>query len=493
MKTVAQRLVLGMLLLHAAAYASAQEWKAHFSSIGTFSSPRLSDLNQDGTLDVVLGAGKAEFESSDTAVIALNGADGSVLWVAPADDQIFGSALLLDLTGDGVDEVVIGGRSAELMALNGATGQELWRFRDGLSQDGKEGGQWYNFYNAQQIDDCNGDGTPDILVSNGGDVLVEPYDPDRPVGHLVIISGATGGVLARAAMPDEKEIYMSVVLDAPHLDAQILFGTGGETIGGSFYRSTLDAVLREDLSKAQLLCSSPDKGFIAPPAWVDLTGDGVLDMAVLAVDGWFRCFEGVSGSLLWETLLPNTEAYSSMAVGYFTEDNVPDFFCSVAEGEWPKLEWNRQFLLSGKDGTLLRSDSLGFYQTSSPIAGDLTGDGKDEVLLSVNYQEFDSLHFKYFRNMLVAINQDLPEPIQLLPPLPGSNISSTPWMGDMDADGRLDIVYVHGTNDRQTYTFDGMSVMRLKTDIVLPAVPGWGGYMGNAGNGIFPARIIKQP
>ena len=49
----------------------------------------------------------------------------------------------------------------------------------------------------------------------------------------------------------------------------------------------------------------------------------------------------------------------------------------------------------------------------------------------------------------------------------GNNISSTPWVGDLDHDGKLDIIYVHGINDRHTYTFDGMKVHRIRTQILL--------------------------
>ena len=73
--------------------------------IGTQSSPRAADLNKDGIMDVVLGAGKVEFQSSDTAVIALNGADGKLLWHVSARDQIFGSPAFKDITNDATPEV----------------------------------------------------------------------------------------------------------------------------------------------------------------------------------------------------------------------------------------------------------------------------------------------------------------------------------------------------------------------------------------------------
>lgn len=47
--------------------------------------------------------------------------------------------------------------------------------------------EWFNFYNPQFIPDQNDDGKEDILVSNGGDVMAEAYDPNRSW-----LTGATG-------------------------------------------------------------------------------------------------------------------------------------------------------------------------------------------------------------------------------------------------------------------------------------------------------------
>src|SRR5688500_8998685 len=70
-------------------------WSARFSGIGTFSSPRVTDLNGDGTGEVILGAGREEFKACDSAVTALDGKTGKMLWHIPAIDQVFGSPAFL--------------------------------------------------------------------------------------------------------------------------------------------------------------------------------------------------------------------------------------------------------------------------------------------------------------------------------------------------------------------------------------------------------------
>ncbi|MEM6378183.1 MAG: PQQ-binding-like beta-propeller repeat protein [Bacteroidota bacterium] len=472
-----------------------KSWTQTITGVGTFSSPRVSDLNQDGTDDIVLGAGRLEFESCDSAVIAMDGKTGKMLWNVPAKDQVFGSAMFLDVTGDGIAEVFIGGRSAELIAINGATGAVVWRFSTktrGL--DGKKV-KWYNFYNPQFIPDQDGDGLKDLLVSNGGDVMVEAYDPDRPPGYLVVLSSKDGHLLAQAEMPDGKEIYMSVtVTETPDgKDHEVLFGTGGETVGGNLYIDYLSNIMKNDLSDAKLLDSSKNKGYIGPAVRVDVTEDGITDIFVCTVDGRLLAYDGDGHQLLWEVVVPNTECYGSIAIGQFTADSIPDLFLSFGRGVWPDLDGNYQHMVNGRTGQVEFTDSLGYFQMASPVAFDYDDDGKDEVLFSVNIQEVQSGFLKFFYNMLVVADFQTGQLLMFGEKLQGNNLSSTPWVGDLDHDGRLDILYCHGDNLRRTYTFDGIKIRRIATQFPIKQTIPWGAYQGSNYDGIFQKGKVNNP
>ena len=460
-----------------------RNWSVRYTGIGTFSSPRVTDLNADGTGDIVVGAGREEFKACDSAVIALDGKTGNMLWHIPAIDQVFGSPAFLDVNGDGVMDVFIPGRSTELFAIDGKTGVIIWKFN---KKQGKQ--KWYNFYQPQFIRDVDGDGLRDILISNGGNVWAEPYDnKKRYAGTLVVLSSRDGTLLAKASMPDKKETYMSLsaLPSADESDYQVVFGTGGETIGGNLYVTTLTSIMKGDISKAKLLDSSPEKGYIGPAAWVDITHDGFPDIIANAVEGKLVAFDGRSYEPLWSVKIPNAEAYSSIAPGRFNDDSTPDFFVSYAIGQWPKLDWSKQVMIDGASGRIAFIDSLGFYQTSTPVVMDLDNNGRDEALLSVNIEIYDEKNRKELFNMIVSVDFHTKEVRQFTEPMKGSNISSTPWIGDLDNDGLLDIVYCHGTNTQKTYTFDGMQVNRHATTVPIRGEIKWGSYMGTHYDGIY--------
>src|SRR5688500_16203099 len=131
-------------------------WDKNFPRIGSQSSPRAADLNEDGTLDIILGAGENEEQYSDQGILAFNGKTGELLWQQEANDQVYGSATLYDVTDDDVEDIFIGGRSPHFKALNGKTGKVLWEYNyqkyvnDPILRHAR-----FNFNNAILVPDQN--------------------------------------------------------------------------------------------------------------------------------------------------------------------------------------------------------------------------------------------------------------------------------------------------------------------------------------------------
>ncbi len=446
------------------------QWDRSFNGIGTLSSPRAADLNADGVKDIILAAGANEFEATDTALIAINGHNGEVLWAIGATDQLFGTPILLDINQDQTQDIIISGRSGQLRAVNGADGKLIWDFE----QDQKPDFPLYNIYTPALISDQDGDGLPDLMVAQGGDVSKKPYEQYRPPGRMLLLSSRDGKVMATDTLPDGKETYMSPVVYTKDDQEWILFGSGGETIAGNFYRLSLADFRNSGTREAEILADGRAKGFIAPPIQADLSSDGQPDIVVNAVEGRLLALDGATGKLLWEFAMDSMEVYTSPAVGNFNGDAVPDVFVNFGKGIWPNLIQCRQLAIDGSSGKVLFEDSLSFFSMSSPVTLDINADGLDEALLSINFRVEKRLgpgitFSNEVHNKLLAFDVAHQRSLRLDIDMPGPNPAVTPLLDDLDKDGLTDLVFAYHTDAYHMGQFNGMKVFRKELDIPLPA------------------------
>lgn len=462
-------------------------WIATLPGHGTNSSPRLADLTGDGILDVVIGAGKNEWQRSDTAVVAVDGASGKLLWSVAAPNQVTGTATILDVTKDGVPDVFIGGRSAFMAGINGKTGELLWQYQLPKDTIGAIRFATHNFFNAQAVPDQSGDGIQDLLVANGGNPQSYPNTANgREPGVLMVLESTTGKVLAAAAVPDGRETYLSPLFFDFEKNGkpEVIFGTGGETIGGGLYRVAFADLMKNDLSLARALNQTTGHGFIAPPVLADVTKDGVADIVANNQGGILMAFDGKTDKLLWQIKVDSTESSSSLAVGFFNDDEVPDFFGQYAVGVWPDNTGSRQLALDGRNGQIIKEYRLGCTGFFSPVAFDIDGNGTDEVLMSVNNYNCRGIHVVDCQHYLAIF--DFKKGVrQFSEQQRVKNLSTTPWVGDMDGDGLLDVVYCVQANTAKIIEFYGMAMLRKESRQKLQKQPIWGGYMGSDGDGVF--------
>lgn len=473
-------------------YSSTDYWKQSIPSIGSSSSPRLVDLNNDGVLDIVMGGGGREFTETDFGVFALDGSDGTLLWNVPARNQVIGSPIFKDINNDNYPDIIIGGRSAILYAINGISGDIIWEYLPSYdSMDIISDTTLLNFYNPQFIPDQDRDGLDDILIAYGGFMQAEPDESDRPSGSLKVVSSKDGTLLAKAKMPDGKETYMSALVHdfEQNGELSVIFGTGGETIHGNLYKVDLESVIEEDISQAEVIADGNGKGFISPPVLVDVNDDNIQDIVVSSVNGEIFCFDGETFNILWHTKLEGEfEGYAMPAPGSFNEDTVPDLFISYGHGIWPDVDFTYQIALNGQDGSIIFKDTLGNFQYASPLTFDFTEDGYDDVLVVVNnISNFKGAYtsIKSYSNDLTVF--DIQNKIKLLlhDTKSGSNLGSTPVLADLDNDSYLDIIYVYMNDPWNFYSFNEAIIERIATDFEINQPVRWGEYMGKNHNGIF--------
>lgn len=176
------------------------------------------DLDGDGTPDLVVGAKDA---GGTGGVWALSGFDGAPLWppvfgIDPGD-QAFGArlALISDVTGDFVDDIVVGARNRDDLAageenggavylLDGATGAPTF-----FAAFGAAGDQLGS--DVSSAGDLDGDGLADLLAG------ARSRGPNFS-GGLVAYSSLTGAELLSRTGPAEGGSLGSAVAGGLDLD-----------------------------------------------------------------------------------------------------------------------------------------------------------------------------------------------------------------------------------------------------------------------------------
>ncbi|XP_053372852.1 uncharacterized protein LOC128546395 [Mercenaria mercenaria] len=254
-------------------------WTVGIPKLLTESSFRLVDVNQDGVLDIIVGfATGADGYNIPSIVcdiyfagtypcfgglLALEGSSGKELWRHYSDHEIYGINCGVDLNKDGVMDCLAGGRAGAFQAVSGKDGSLIWNFG---KQNAKN--DIMNLYTAQIIKDIDGDGTVDILAIHGGDPLQDPGSKYRLSGRVLLMSGKTGKVISWKGVPDGRESYYSpqvyMWLDGTQL---VLFGTGGETHGGSLWVIKLDDLIKGDIDKRHVFLTS--NKFATKYVWID--------------------------------------------------------------------------------------------------------------------------------------------------------------------------------------------------------------------------------
>lgn len=468
-------------------------WQKSIPRIGSQSSPLASDLNSDDILDIVIGAGENEYEQSAQGVLAIDGLTGDIIWQAPCKDQIFGSPTFNDINSDNIKDVIIGGRSSQLYALNGVNGDRIWQYNPEkysthpiLKYANK------NFYNSVLVPDCNGDGIKDILISNGGNHEVFMHvKKGREVGVLLILDAKSGAVIASDTMPDGNETYMTpVYVEQEDESKMIVFGTGGETFSGNLYITRLEDLLNNDLSKSKIIASEKSHGFISPPVFVDVTNDNIFDIIAISHAGTMSAIDGENLKKIWQFKIPDTESSNGLAIGNFTNDDIPDIFTFVSKGKWPWNTESYQIMLNGLTGDIEYIDSIGCPRVSSPVVYDLNNDEIDEIVFSLDSfdcQGFTSRPPKNMLSKLIAINFKDKKIIPIDQNDNFKNIFTTPLLADIDNDGYLDVIhanYPHSEN-LGLLIFDGMDIKRIRTPFKIRKPIKWGAYMGSNGDGIY--------
>lgn len=400
--------------------------------------------------DCQLGPGIAHFSNLTFEVAPEVGFAGAIdpreYWNLDADD-LGGAVVGLagDFDGDGVQDIAVGAPAqvqgpGRVEVRSGFDGSLLFE-RIGAPSFGRA---------VAGVGDVTGDGVPDLLVGapdEGGSTGI----PNA--GWAFLVSGATGAdVFVFEGDSDTRRLGWSVSASGD-LDGdgvgELLIGAPGPWSGVETHGAVLVVSGATGALIRQLHTPADTLRFGWSVVAIDLDGDGFDDQVVGAppvaptqlVLGRVVAHSGADGHVLWWTEGSGNLGRSLAAAGDLLAGPEPDVLAGAPASMVDGVTVGEVFVLDGATGatmhTLAGQTPGGQFGHSLGVAGDVDGDGTIELAVAVPGE----LVTRLSSWPSGAIVNDVPT-------WPGSSGGLIASPGDLDGDGRSDLVTVGGYSVR---------------------------------------------
>jgi len=266
---------------------------------------------------------------------------------------------------------------------------------------------------AAGIGDVNGDGVPDIA---SGFPDFRPVPGQAPTGRITVHSGVDGGVLFQRD-GSSNSMFGSAVAGVGDVNSDGVpdFAVGSSTGDPAQFNGQIDVLSGTDGS---VIHSIPGTDFastlgLAMAALDDVDGDGVPDFAAgepgftgFTDSGFVRVFSGASGAELYRISGPAGDFGVTLAnAGDVNADGVND----IVVGKNPNGVGaeNKIEVFSGTDGAAI-GQATGVFSFGSSVAGigDVTGDGRGEILVGIPIPPADPQGFTIGRVQVISFPSD---------------------------------------------------------------------------------------
>ena len=256
------------------------------------------------------------------------------LWVANPDMVMEGAPVVVDLDGDGDDEIILAAREA-VIAVDG-DGQELWRTATG--------GHHYSVCPAILERE---DASPLIYAGNGE-------------GTLTCLDGSGSVVWQTTELVNISSTPALADLDG-NGTIELIQGDQRETLGA------FDALTGEVLWKTKV------DGKVSGPSVADLDGDGQLDIVISTGNGMVYALNA-EGEVTWEFAMGGHARYWEISCPVVFQTSTGQMRIAVASGE------ERFYCLDSRGNLLWEAPMRGSVASGTSV-GDFDADGRTDVFV----------------------------------------------------------------------------------------------------------------
>ena len=322
------------------------------------------------------------------------------------------SPKLVDLDGDGKDEIVFGTADGYIHAMK----MDFTELPGFPVRVGRE--LLFTNHPGAVIDDA---GTNDAWQEILSTCAVGDIDGD---GKMEIVVGTIEGALYAIRLDGTIEPGFPVQLGDATLPSEVPDGVGGFKKAGMWTTASTDGGL-----PVQRM-NEVEKGFFASPVLADLDGDGKLDIVQGGMDGY-------------------------MHVWNYQGHELPGFPVALVD---PKMSNEGNHFLT------IRGRLIG-----TPAVGDVDNDGKPEILAGSNESYGNNTSGRAY---LIRANGGFQTgwPIKLagvdinVLPYVGRGNPDSPIIADLDGDGRPELLTHVVATQAKAFNLQGQEVMETSTD-----------------------------
>ncbi len=349
-----------------------------------------TDLDGDGRREIIASASSSGFGRNSYWYIVRRAANGGYeqIWRSKQYSATVVQLTLADFTGDGKDDIAVGLEDGTVFIYDGPTRQEIGKLNTATT------------LTALAVADLDGDGTKEVIISDGIGVFVYAAD-----GSGLRWSTATGGGSSIAVGNVDGDAAPEIVTTA----------TGGK---GYVIDGTSHAVEWEYIN-----------GFGARVSLGDLDGNGMLE--IVAAAAWYKItvFDADSKTPKWE--VTTNHDIASLLIADMDGDGILDILYGDAQGG-----------TTHAIDTQTKSEKWSIYCSDSGVSGialgDVDLDGAIEILWGAGGNSTGPDHLFVADPATKAIEW---QSMHVDGPL------SAVAIGDVDDDGEDEIVMVSFESD----------------------------------------------